>query len=74
MQHGNAIPLSNFFDFLLLNTFYNSSSMKLSIVPQIVETSAPSTEREIAFSRAAKKEKFLINISKFCRVKNLLIE
>jgi len=55
MQHGNAIPLSNFFDFLLLNTFYNSSSMKLSIVPQIVETSAPSTEREVAFSRAAKK-------------------
>jgi len=29
--------------------------MKLSIVPQIVETSAPSTERPIAFSRAAKK-------------------
>lgn len=27
--------------------------MKLSIVPQIVETSAPSTERPIAFSRAA---------------------
>jgi hypothetical protein len=54
MQHGNAIPLSNFFDFLLLNTFYNSSSMKLSIVPQIVETSAPSTESSIAFSRAAK--------------------
>jgi hypothetical protein len=54
MQHGNAIPLSNFLDFLLLKTFYNSSSMKLSTVPQIVDTSAPSTASAIAFSRAAK--------------------
>jgi hypothetical protein len=54
IQHGNAIPLSNFFDFLLLNTYYNSSSIKLSMVPQIVETSAPSTHNAIAFSSAAK--------------------
>lgn len=53
IQHGNAIPLSNFFDFLLLKTFCNSSSMKLSIVPQIDETSAPSTQSAIAFSSAS---------------------
>lgn len=54
IQHGKAMPLSNFFDFLLLNTFNNSSSIKLSMVPQIDETSAPSTHNEIAFSSAAK--------------------
>jgi len=52
-QVGNAIPLSNFFDFLLLKTFKSSSVIKLSIVPQIVLTSASTTARRIAFSRAA---------------------
>ena len=54
IQHGNAIPLSSFLDFLLLKTFNNSSSINVSIVPQTVETSAPSTQSAIAFSSAAK--------------------
>jgi len=53
MQHGKPIPLSNFLDFLLLKTFNNSASMNVSTSPQIVDTSAPSTQREIALSRAA---------------------
>jgi hypothetical protein len=53
MQHGKPIPLSNFLDFLLLKTFNNSASMNVSTSPQTVDTSAPSTQREIALSRAA---------------------
>ena len=52
-QVGNAIPLSNFFDFLLLKTFYNSSTMKLSMSPQIVAISASATAALIALSSAA---------------------
>jgi len=54
IQQGKAIPLSSFFDFLLLKTLSNSSSMNLSISPQTVEISAPSTQRPIALVRAAK--------------------
>jgi len=53
MQVGNPIPLSNFFDFLLLKTLSNSASMKSSTYPQTVDTSAPSTQRPMALSRAA---------------------
>jgi len=56
-QQGKAIPLSSFFDFLLLNVLCNSSSIKESIYPQIVPTSAPSIHAAIALSRAAKKRK-----------------
>ena len=56
-QQGKAIPLSSFFDFLLLNVFCNSSSIKVSIYPQMVPTSAPSTQAAIALRRAAKKRK-----------------
>tara|TARA_B110000285_G_scaffold111936_1_gene127066 strand:+ start:316 stop:492 length:177 start_codon:yes stop_codon:yes gene_type:complete len=55
MQHGNPIPLSNFFDFLLLKVLSNSASMNASTSPQTVETSAPSTQRAIALARAAIK-------------------
>jgi hypothetical protein len=55
-QVGNAIPLSNFFDFLLLKTFCNSSTIKLSMSPQIVEISASATVALIALSRAAIKK------------------
>ena len=57
MQHGKPIPLSNFFDFLLLKTLSNSASMNVSTSPHTVETSAPSTQRAMAFSRAAIKKK-----------------
>jgi len=50
---GKPIPLSNFLDFLLLKTFNNSASMKASTSPQIAPTIAPSTQSEIALSRAA---------------------
>jgi len=53
MQHGNAIPLSSFFDFLLLKTLSNSASMKLSTVPQTVEISASATQSLMASARAA---------------------
>jgi len=56
IQHGNEIPLSSFFDFLPANTFLSSSSIEVSIVPQMVDTSAPSTQSAIAFSRAAIKK------------------
>ena len=64
MQHGKPIPLSNFLDFLLLKTFNNSASMNVSTSPQTVDTSAPSTQREIALSRAAIKKKNEINCLK----------
>ena len=64
MQHGKPIPLSNFLDFLLLKTFNNSASMNVSTSPQIVDTSAPSTQREIALSRAAIKKKNEIQSTK----------
>jgi len=53
MQQGIAIPLSSFFDFLLLKTLSNSSSMNLSTSPHVAETSAPSTQRLMAFVSAA---------------------
>jgi len=53
MQVGKAIPLSSFLDFLLLNTLVNSSSIKVSTVPQTVEISAPSTQSARALSSAA---------------------
>jgi hypothetical protein len=62
MQHGKPIPLSNFLDFLLLNTLSNSASMKESTSPQTVDTSAWSTQSEIALARAAIKKKNGINI------------
>ena len=64
MQNGKPIPLSNFLDFLLLKTFNNSASINVSTSPQIVDTSAPSTQREIALSRAAIKKKNEINCLK----------
>lgn len=60
MQHGNEIPLSSFLDFLPANTFLISSSIKVSITPQVAEMSAPSTQSPIAFSRAAIKKMALI--------------
>jgi hypothetical protein len=69
MQHGNPIPLSNFLDFLLLKTFNNSASMNVSTSPQTVDTSAPSTQREMALSRAAIKKKNEINLLKDRKVK-----
>jgi|TARA_B110000305_G_C19383668_1_gene611016 hypothetical protein len=63
MQHGKPIPLSNFLDFLLLNTLSNSASMKASTSPQTVDTSAWSTQSEIALARAAIKKKNEIRIS-----------
>jgi hypothetical protein len=62
MQQGNAIPLSNFLDFLLLNTFCNSSSMNKSIVPQTPEMSAPSMHKVMAFSSAAIYKNLLLKI------------
>jgi hypothetical protein len=55
MQVGKAIPLSSFLDFLLLKTLASSSTIKLSISPQTVETSAPATHLVMANSRAAIK-------------------
>jgi len=57
MQHGKAIPLSSFFDFLLLKTLSNSASMKLSTVPQMVEISASATQSLMASARAAIENK-----------------
>jgi hypothetical protein len=77
MQHGNPIPLSNFLDFLLLNTLSNSASMNVSTSPHTVETSAPSTQRAIALSRAAIKRKKLVKIcydKEFLAKKHFLID
>ena len=52
-QHGKAIPLSSFLDFLLLKTLVNSSTIKSSTCPQTSVALAPSTQSEIANSRAA---------------------
>ena len=52
-QHGKEIPLSSFLDFLLLKTLVNSSTIKSSTCPQTSVALAPSTQSEIANSRAA---------------------
>ena len=62
-QVGKPIPLSNFLDFLLLNTLSNSASMKVSTSPQTVEISAPSTQSEMALARAAIKKKMELEMS-----------